>query len=59
MLASGSSYSKSARGSVAPIVILAFGRSAFSKSDWAAWIRVTVEPSTVVGLRRPRLVFWS
>ena len=37
-------------------IILAFGRNAFSKSDSGAWIRVTVEPSTVVGLRRPRLV---
>ena len=33
---------KSARGSVAPIAILTFGRSAFGKSGRAAWIRFTV-----------------
>src|SRR5258708_13950703 len=44
---------------VAPIVTLAFGRSALSKSDWLAWIRVTAEPSTSAARLRPKRAFWN
>ena len=55
MLAGGSSYSEICARLGCTDRYISLWKERFQQ----AWIRVTVEPSTVVGLRRPRPVFWS